>query len=368
MLGRETGQVFFYLEKTKRKQFANNTTNNIFGTWKTHNNFAASSDGGARHKKCNIMSETKTYVFGSEGAQGGGLMSLLAPLLQQRGLDPNLLVAMNKNNGGFGGEGGWFMWVIFLFFLMGWGGNGWGSFGNGRGGGMLANEINNDYGRSLLMDAIGGNRNALSNLATQLNCTEGQIQGAINALTSQVSSVGNQVGMSGMQVINALQQGNMQIAQQIANCCCENRLATCQQTNTLQNAINNVATGQERGFSSVAYETQRQTCDLQNSIKDSTQQIINGQRQAEMRELQNKIDNLREENSTFKSSAMTSQIVGQALGPVNAVLAGLQKEVNEIKCAQPNTVTVPYQPFVTVPNCVAAQFGYYGNAGTGFWS
>ena len=106
---------------------------------------------------------------------------------------------------------------------MGWGGNGWGGFGNnGRGG--LANEINNDYGRSLLMDAIGGNRNALSNLATQLNCTEGQIQNAISALTSQVQNVGNQVGMSGMQTINALQQGNMQIAQQIADCCCENHM------------------------------------------------------------------------------------------------------------------------------------------------
>lgn len=165
--------------------------------------------------------ESKTYVFGENG--NNGMMSLLAPLMQKSGLDPNLLLAMNRNNGGFGGEGGWFMWVIFLFFLMGWGGNGWG-FGRNNGGG-IANEINNDYGRSLLMDAIGGNRNALSNLATQLNCTEGQIQSAIAALTSQVQSVGNQVGMSGMQVINALQQGNMQIAQQIANCCCENRLA-----------------------------------------------------------------------------------------------------------------------------------------------
>lgn len=173
--------------------------------------------------------ESKTYVFGNEGSGQGSMMSLLAPLLQQRGLDPNLLLAMNKNGNGFG-EGGWFMWVIFLFFLMGWGGNGWGGFGNGRAGG-IANEINNDYGRSLLMDAIGGNRNALSNLATQLNCTEGQIQAAISALTSQVQNVGNQVGMSGMQTINALQQGNMQIAQQLASCCCENRLATCQQTN-----------------------------------------------------------------------------------------------------------------------------------------
>ena len=301
------------------------------------------------------MSESKTYVFGNEGSGQGGMMSLLAPLLQQRGLDPNLLLAMNKNGNGWG-DG--FMWVIFLFFLMGWGGNGWGGFGNGRAGG-IANEINNDYGRSLLMDAIGGNRNALSNLATQLNCTEGQIQAAISALTSQVQGVGNQIGMSGMQVINALQQGNMQIAQQLASCCCENRLATCQQTNTLQNSINGVATSQERGFSSIA-----------NTIQNSTQQILDGQRAAELREMQDKLDHLREENSTFKSAAMTSQIVGQAVAPINAVLAGLQQEVAGIKCKMPETVTLNYAQATAVPNCVAAQMGLYGfnalNNG-GFW-
>nr|UVX88855.1 MAG: hypothetical protein [Bacteriophage sp.] len=314
------------------------------------------------------MSESKTYIFG-ENQNGGsnGMLGLLAPLLQKQGVDPNVLLAMKGNNG-MCGEGGWFMWVIFLFFLMGWGGNGWGGFGgNGRGG--IANEINNDYGRSLLMDAIGGNRNALSNLATQLNCTEGQIQNAISALTSQVQSVGNQVGMSGMQTINALQQGNMQIAQQIANCCCENRLAICQQTGTLQNAINNVAVGQERGFSNVAYETQRQTCDLHNAIKEATAELKAGQTAAEFRDMQDKIDHLREENGNYKSSAMMSQIVGQSLAPVNAALAGLQSEVNAIKCAQPNTVTVPYQPFQAVPNCVAAQYGLYGcnAAANGFW-
>lgn len=247
--------------------------------------------------------DSKTYVFGNDsGSSGqGGMMSLLAPLLQQRGLDPNMLLAMNKGNGGFG-EGGWFMWVIFLFFLMGWGGNGWGGFGNnGRGG--IANELNNDYGRSLLMDAIGGNRNAISNLATQLNCTEGQIQGAISALTAQVGNVGNQVGMSGQQVINALQQGNMQLASQLAQCCCDNKMAIAQQTTALQNNINAILNEQEKGFANVAYETQRQTCDIQGAIKNSTQQILDGQRAAEMRELQNKIDNLREENSTFKQSA-----------------------------------------------------------------
>lgn len=314
------------------------------------------------------MSESKTYIFG-ENQNGGsnGMLGLLAPLLQKQGVDPNVLLAMKGNNG-FGGEGGWFMWVIFLFFLMGWGGNGFGFGNNGRGG--LANEINNDYGRSLLMDAIGGNRNALSNLATQLNCTEGQIQNAISALTSQVQNVGNQVGMSGMQTINALQQGNMQIAQQIANCCCENRLAICQQTGTLQNAINNVAVGQERAASSLAYATKDQSCELKNAIKESTLTIVNGQKQQEMREMQNKIDALREENSTFKASAMTSQIVGQAVAPINQVLAGLQNEVAGIKCKLPETVTTPYSPFTAIPNCVAYQAGLYGlNAanGAGFW-
>lgn len=313
--------------------------------------------------------DSKTYVFGNDsGSSGqGGMMSLLAPLLQQRGLDPNLLLAMNKGNSGFG-EGGWFMWVIFLFFLMGWGGNGWGGFGNnGRGG--IANELNNDYGRSLLMDAIGGNRNAISNLATQLNCTEGQIQGAISALTAQVGNVGNQVGMTGQQVINALQQGNMQLASQLAQCCCDNKMAIAQQTTALQNNINAILNEQEKGFANVAYETQRQTCDIQGAIKNSTQQILDGQRAAEMRELQNKIDNLREENSTFKQSAMTNQIVGQAVAPINAFLANLQKDVDGIKCKLPETATVPYQPFQAIPNCVAAQYGLYGYnaAANGFW-
>lgn len=326
------------------------------------------------------METSKTYVFNPEGSgSNGGMMSLIAPLLQQRGVDPNVLLAMKGNNGFGNGDGSWFIWLLFILCFCGWGGNGFGFGGRGNGAG-LANEINNDYGRSLLMDAIGGNRNALSNLATQLNCTEGQIQQAISALTTQVQNVGNQVGMSGMQTINALQQGNMQIASQLADCCCRVnnnitamdgnvKLAMCQQTGTLQNAINNVAVGQERGFSNVAYETQRQTCDLHNAIKESTQTIADGQKQAEMREMQNKIDSLREENSTFKSSAMTSQIVGQAVAPINAVLAGLQSEVAGIKCKLPETVTTPYSPFTAVPNCVAYQAGLYGlnAANNGFW-
>ena len=289
--------------------------------------------------------ESKTYVFGNEGStSNNGMLGLLAPLLQKQGVDPNVLLAMKGNNG-FGGEGGWFMWVIFLFFLMGWGG-GWGGFGNnGRGG--LANEINNDYGRGLLMDAIGGNRNALSNLATQLNCTEGQIQNAISALTSQVQSVGNQVGMSGMQTINALQQGNMQIAQQIANCCCqtnnnittqgyENKLAICHQTHAINDNANANALM------------------LRDTNQSNHLALMGKLDQMQTQAMQDKLDALREKNSALVaqiSNEHQTQALqayqAQIITPVNAALAALQAEVAGIKCKLPNTVSVPYPQLKT---------------------
>lgn len=290
--------------------------------------------------------ESKTYVFGNEGStSNNGMLGLLAPLLQKQGVDPNVLLAMKGNNG-FGGEGGWFMWVIFLFFLMGWGGNGWGGFGNnGRGG--LANEINNDYGRGLLMDAICGNRNALSNLATQLNCTEGQIQSAISALTSQVQSVGNQVGMSGMQTINALQQGNMQIAQQIANCCCqtnnnittqgyESKLAICQQTHAINDNANANALM------------------LRDTNQSNHLALMGKLDQMQTQAMQDKLDALREKNSALVaqiSNEHQTQALqayqAQIITPVNAALAALQAEVAGIKCKLPNTVSVPYPQLKT---------------------
>ena len=289
--------------------------------------------------------ESKTYVFGNEGStSNNGMLGLLAPLLQKQGVDPNVLLAMKGNNG-FGGEGGWFMWVIFLFFLMGWGGC-WGGFGNnGRGG--LANEINNDYGRGLLMDAIGGNRNALSNLATQLNCTEGQIQSAISALTSQVQNVGNQVGMSGMQTINALQQGNMQIAQQIANCCCqtnnnittqgyENKLAICHQTHAINDNANANALM------------------LRDTNQSNHLALMGKLDQMQTQAMQDKLDALREKNSALVaqiSNEHQTQALqayqAQIITPVNAALAALQAEVAGIKCKLPNTVSVPYPQLKT---------------------
>lgn len=269
----------------------------------------------------------------------------MLPDTNQSSIDPNLMMALN-NNGSFGGNGNW-MWIFFLWFL--WPlmrGNNFGFNGQQDGFGPLANQINNDNGRELLMSAING-------------------------VLSQVQNVGNQVGMSGMQIINAVQAGNTQLGQQIAQCCCENRLSICQQTNALQNAINNVSVGQERGFSSVAFETQKQTCDIQNSIKDAVNNITaqfgdlkTSQLQDKLNASRDMITSLQNQISNEHQTAAVNQIVAQA--PLGAALNGLQSEVNSIKCQLPQTVTLPYSCATAIPTALAYNYGLVNN--NGFWA
>ena len=304
------------------------------------------------------MSEAKTYVFGQDA--NNSVLNALVPLLNQRGIDPNVLLAMNNN--GFGGNnGGWFFWVILLL-LFGWNRNGFGS--NGDGTAYLGNMLNNDTGRDLLMQAIQGNTSRISELAQMFNCSTQTMQNAICQLQTAISGVANQVGMSGLQTVNAIQAGNASLASQLAKCCCDNQLAMCQQTNTLQQAINGVNIGQERGFSQIGYETQRQTCEVRDAIRENTAQVLAGQRAAEMREMQREIaerDRKIAEQAVVinngQQTAVFGQMIQQATAPIAAAVAGLQKDVDSVKCKLPETTTIPYSPVVGVPTCVAAQYG-----------
>ena len=293
------------------------------------------------------MSESKTFIL-PDGQGGGGMMPLLASLCQQRGIDPNILLAM-KNNNGFGGEGGWFMWVIFLFFLMGWGGNGFG-FGFGNQNGNLPNIINNDAGRELLMSAIQGNGNAIGQLATTLNCNINQVNSALQALATQLQGVGNQVGMSGMQVINAIQSGNAQLASQLAQCCCDNKMAICQQTNTLQSAINGVGNAMERGFSDNAFRMNTLACDLKTSANDNTRAILG------------KLDQIEDSRKDREIASLTAQLTAsQSRAERQSELQPIYKALADIQGKQPNTVPVQWpqiKAFQETPLCATGSINY----------
>lgn len=316
------------------------------------------------------MSESKTYVFGQDG--NSNLSSIIAPLLSQRGIDPSILYALN-NNGGFGGNGSWFIWVLFLLVLSGRFGAGLDSNRNATE--YLGNMLNNDTGRELLSQLIQGNTSKLGELSNTLNCDVNSIKTSINAVMSAIQQVGNQVGMNGLQTINAIQSGNASIASQLAKCCCDNQLAICQQTNTLQQAINGVNIGQERGFSQIGFETQKQTCEVRDAIRENTAQVLAGQRAAEMRELQREIserDRKIAEQAVVinngQQTAMFGQMISQATAPIAAAVSGIKADVDGIKCKLPETTTIPYSPVVGIPSCVAAQYGLgFGFNQFGIW-
>lgn len=278
----------------------------------------------------------KTYVFDS--ARGS--------------MDPSTLLAlMNGGNGGFGG-GNW-MWIIFLFFLYGWGGNG--LFGGRGTAGGLGAEINGDYGRSLLLQAINGNGTAISQLASTLNCDVNAIQSAINSVQQSVASVGTQVGMTGAQVTSAINAGNQALSSQLAQCCCDNKLLI-----TTQGYENRIATAEQTAFLGAKIDNQT------NIITDKFCDL-------EKRELQNKIDSLREQNSTLMGQISNANQTAAIQSYVSSLVTPIAQDVASLKACQPPTINVPYPNVAAVPTIpntycnVYGPFGFGGFAG-GQWA
>ena len=284
------------------------------------------------------------------------------PEMGNSGIDPNLLLALN-NNGGFGGNGNW-MWILFLWLIWGWGGNGWGGNGNN---GFLSNQIANDSGRELLMNAIQGNSTAIQNLANLLNTEVSTVQNGIFTLNNAITSVGTQVGMSGLQIQNAIQSGNASIASQICQCCCENRLAIANQTNALQSqmaanqAADQLAVCQQTN--ALSTQAERNTRDITEAINAQSVMINDKFCDLEKRELQDKITSLTADNALLRSNISNDRQTAF----INSKFNDIENQLIAIKSAQPNTVPVQWPQLTAVNTTPYVNGGFYGGFGNGFW-
>jgi len=277
-------------------------------------------------------------------------------------IDPNLLMALN-NNGGFGGNN--WIWILFLWLIWGWGGNGW---GNGFGGnGSLASQIDGNAGRELLMNAIQGNNSAIQNLANLLNTEVNTVQNGIFTLNNAITSVGTQVGMSGLQIQNAIQSGNAAIASQICQCCCENRLAIANQTNTLQaqmaanQAADQLAVCQQTN--TLSTQAERNTRDIVDAISAQSVMINDKFCDLEKRELQDKITSLTADNALLRSNANNAAQTAFINEKFNTVAT----ELAAIKASQPNTIPVQW-PNVQAVNTTPYWGNIYSTGSNSFWN
>lgn len=285
------------------------------------------------------------------------------------------------------------MYLVWMWMMRWMNGNG--EFGNSdpnvqRQLQTLQEQMQDNHNSDLMMQAIKGNSQALQDLSTRLSCDANALQAAIQNVQSSIATVGNQVGFSSERIINAVNQGDCGVIQAIKDCCCntqqsilkmgyDNQIQNQNQTYQLTNSINDVSNTLQRGFCDTTHATQSQTCALSNTIKDTgtanTNQIIAKLDAIQNQALLDKIDSLREKNSqqaviinNAQQSTLFNQMINAATAPINASLASLTKEVSDIQCKLPSTVTLPQNNTIAVPTCVAAQYGLYGLNNGNLWA
>lgn len=127
---------------------------------------------------------------------------------------------------------------------------------------------------------------------------------AIDKLATALEKHEGSLLEKGFTILKSELAANLNLTQMNA----DNRLSICQQTNTLQNAITS-------GFNTLSSENATRFNILGAKIDAQTQIINDKFCQLEMREMQNKIDTLRDEKNALQSSALlqqqTSNIVSQ---------------------------------------------------------
>lgn len=235
------------------------------------------------------MADTIEKVY----CTGDGGNDNLAAALLARGRDNDPATMLAAMNGGMGG--GWnnpfaYMMMLGMFRFMY--GDGW----NGQNGNVqraeiqsqidsLRNQMSDNHNSDLLMGAIQGNNQDLKTLTANLNCDFNALQSSVCGIQAAIQDVGGKVGFSAERVINAANLGNLNIIQQLKDCCCttqqninrmgyENQLGQKDIINAMQQGFCYTNTGLERGFSNIGNLIQSVVCDLKTSGKENTQRIV----------------------------------------------------------------------------------------------
>lgn len=235
------------------------------------------------------MADTIEKVY----CTGDGGNDNLAAALLARGRDNDPATMLAAMNGGMGG--GWnnpfaYMMMLGMFRFMY--GDGW----NGQNGNVqraeiqsqidsLRTQMSDNHNSDLLMGAIQGNNQDLKTLAANLNCDFNALQSSVCGIQAAIQDVGGKVGFSAERVINAANLGNLNIIQQLKDCCCttqqninrmgyENQLGQNDIINAMQQGFCYTNTGLERGFSNLGNLIQSVVCDLKTSGKENTQRIV----------------------------------------------------------------------------------------------
>lgn len=300
------------------------------------------------------MAETKVFSFPENG---GSNIPFSIPI---------------GGNGAFGGMNS--LADLFGFAIIasmfGWNNGG---FGNGWGGnngqiGFLSNQLNNDSGRELIMNAVTSQgeatRTAVQSLATMLGQDFNLVNAGVQNVQNALSTLAMQQAVSVPQIINSIQSGNASLASQLCKCCCDNQLAMCQQTNALQASINGVNQNISETRAAQQLSDCQQTYALTSTMNNNYLALDNKIDSLESNRKDREITSLTAKVAELESQRFTTGIVQQAVTPIVSQLGTIQNEIDDIKCKIPSTVSVQYPNLTAVPTNYLYGYNFGGN---GFW-
>ena len=211
---------------------------------------------------------------------------------------PTSAYGNNNGNGLFGGDGSWIILLIIVLLAAG-GGWGFGNNAGGFGGGMpvVINDgnggsVQRGFDHAATMGGLNAIQSGIAALSSQLCGCCGDIQntlcngfagvnaaisGAQNALAQQMyaSQLADLERSFAVQTANA--QGMNAIQAQLAQCCCDNRLATndlkytiatenCADRAALSDGIRDILAAQNAGIQSIKDQLCQDKIDAKNDL------------------------------------------------------------------------------------------------------
>ena len=228
----------------------------------------------------------------------------------------------NRNNGMFGNDA----WWIIILLLFGYGRNGFGGFGGGQGG----------YGMPCGVPATQADLAAGFNNSAVLS----GINGIDSALCQGFNGINTAILQSGYNTQTSING----LSHQLADCCC----AT------------------QRAIDRVAYENQSNTCALQNTIQNTTRDILenaNTNSRAILDALNaNYVRILEQENNSLRLSASQSAQNAVLMAAMDANKAEILRRTGA-ECPVPAYVVSAPTPVNFPTNCCGQV--QFANAGCG---
>ena len=302
-------------------------------------------------------------------------------LTDENGMSTTMLVSpansVGYGNGGFGncfgGDGSW--WILLLFILLGNGG--WGNGFGGFGGNDIypwmnqANLTSNGFQNQMLNDNVTSIRDGISGLSAQICGGVGDIQNSlcngfagVNATVSNgfanAETAANARQMASMNQAfgaqTAMMQGFNALGSQFADCCCENRLASCQTQNIIQNEGN-----------ATRFADAQNTRDIIQSQSNGTQAILDKLCQLELDGVKAQVDAKNDRIAELQTQLNMANLAASQTAQNAFIAQGFANEVDQLynrlsSCPVPTTPVYGRTPIFTCPQNVNAGCG----CGNGF--